>query len=157
MRDRYFHNLVRSIMGQLGITVAEFDEFIGSSNTASVARKVYEKRSNNIKQLLSRMNPETLGRIAIYGRGSYNNSWKERVEPKSWWPQTTMLGVHTGDSSSSTTAWLDQYADGKTLLIEIACTTIVAEIAINLHNEALNTAPKRQKELPRNFHGVLAL
>ncbi len=68
--SQYFKNLVRSITGQLGISVAEFDEFIGSSNTIFLAHKIYERRGGDIKELLRHMNPETLGRVAIHGRGS---------------------------------------------------------------------------------------
>lgn len=102
----YIRNVARQIMVQLGITTADLGEgeFAGP-------QVVYERRSGEIKAWLSRVRPETLGRIAACGRGHPDTR-----------KGTALYLVHCG-------TWLGKRDSGPELLREIACTAIVAEIS----------------------------
>lgn len=104
----YFRNLVRSLMGQLHITIEDLrspDDLDDSG-----AQYLYLRRSEEIKHSLRCMRPGTLGRIAVHGK-----PFEVGVQG------TAMYQVHCA-------SWLGKYEDGKSLLIEIACTAIVAEM-----------------------------
>ena len=124
MGDRYLRNLAKSLMGQLGITV----EDLAGEFPDCEAQYLYEHRSKEIKAQLRRMRPETLGRIAACGKG--------RTEEGETQQGPWLYHVHCG-------AYLDKYADGVSLLREIACTAIVAEMAniLRLRKEFAAYAP----------------
>lgn len=103
----YIRNVARQIMAQLGITTAD----LGEEDFAGIAQVVYERRSGEIKAWLSRVRPETLGRIAACGQG-YPSTRKG----------TPLYLVHCG-------TWLGKRDSGPELLREIACTAIIAEIS----------------------------
>jgi len=105
---KYISNLARHFIGQLRVRAEDFGKF--------PAQELYAHHNKAIKAQLHRMRPETLGRIAACGKGCSDENREES-------PQTgTLYLVHCS-------TYLDKYADGVTLLREIACTAIVAEMA----------------------------
>lgn len=100
---RYIRNLARSMIGQLRIKPLDLGQ--------SGAHGLYANRNEEIKALLCQMRPEKLGQIASFGR-----AWGGDVYG------TSLYGAHNA-------TWLSKHADGMTLLREIACTAIVAEMA----------------------------
>ena len=110
---QYLHNLTLSVMGQCHITVEDLapPEGLSEDSFGLDRQGLYQRRSEEIKALLRRMRPETLGRIAVCGK-SYRDSGR----------CTSLYEVHCA-------TYLSKYADGKELLCEIACTAIVAKMA----------------------------
>ena len=103
---KYIRNLTLSLMGQVGINL----KTIKSHNTDPtdwymLARDLWEQYALEISVVLRRMKPETLGKIAAYGEA------------------TSLYEVH-GDQH-----WLDLLTPGRDLLLKIACTTVIAEMA----------------------------
>jgi hypothetical protein len=105
---KYITNLAQSFIGQLGaaVKIEDTSEFL--------AQNLHDRHSKAIHTLLRRMRPETLGRIAACGGGcDEDNKMSQGI---------TLYQVHCG-------AYLNKYADGISLLREIACTAIIAEMA----------------------------
>lgn len=117
-------NIARTLMGQLGITTNIVDTPL-PFDAAVLARFVYAKRGKDIKQRLRDMKPETLGKIAACGRGSRVQKRTPQYEAVA----ATMYSVHAGTwPLTGGGSWLDNHADGMSLLVEIACTAIMAEM-----------------------------
>ena len=112
MGKEYIRNLAASMIGQLKITVMSAD------NVESLSQRLYELHNNAIHAKLLRMRPETLGKIAACGCGPFvGRPFK-----------SPLLGL-TMFQVQGRKPWLNELGDGFTLLQDIACTAIVAEMA----------------------------
>lgn len=107
---KYLRNLAMSLMGQVGVADGWFGEH--------PAQTLYELYGEAVHAQLHRMRPETLGRIAALGKSWYG----DEGEPESWKGRTALYVVHCG-------TYLDKHRSGLSLLREIACTAIIAEMA----------------------------
>ena len=108
----YLRNLTLSLIGELHI---DKDELVGEFGTG--AQTLYERRSEDLKARLKKMRPETLGRIISHGRAFGPGHRK-----------TSLYEVHCGNYS-------DKYADGRSHLVTLACTAVVAEATDILGNQ----------------------
>lgn len=101
--EKYLVNLATTMIQQLRVPQSMGDSQSGPQD-------IYEQFGEKIKARLFRMNPETLGRISSFG-----------LAFKSGQNKTPMYYVHCG-------SYLGKYQSGMDLLIEIACTAIIAEM-----------------------------
>jgi len=120
---RYITNLAEGFIGQLKARIEAEDRPVGGGDF--LAQNLYQRHCDAIIDQLRRMRPETLGKIAAYGRGA-DDTTREIVPGEHG---TTLYQVHCG-------TWLGKYNDGMTLLRDIACTAIVAEMANILKRRA---------------------
>ncbi len=132
MGNQYIYNLACTMIGQLGITVAEFD-----SEPFARAQTLFEKRHDDVEKILFRMRPETLGKIAAHGRefGSGHPStpgefFTHGIAGSGRIP-TSLYEVCQGDFGS-------KYSSGKYFLLRIACATVIAEMTDILLNTRKN-------------------
>jgi hypothetical protein len=122
--DRYLYNLATTMIQQLHIPLSMADD-------PSRAQIIYEKFSDQIKTKLLVMNPETRGRIADLGLSDYHDTYEPEEIP--------LYNVHCG-------SWLGKHESGRSLVTEIACTTIVCKIAEILWKESLSMQPASVEE-----------
>lgn len=112
----YIHNIATTLLGQFGITFQDCVGCRGLGLSQTYGPDIlYARHSGAIKTELRKMKPETVGRIAFQGKG-----WDGEVECPM--DTTPLSSVHEGRP------YLNQRLDGRTLVMEIACTAIVAEM-----------------------------
>jgi hypothetical protein len=104
--SQYIHNVARTIMGQLGVRrehlVVE----------AGIAQTLYRDYGEKVNSIISKWSPETLGKVAACGTG------RDSVEKRRY----DLYSVHCG-------TYLNKYDDGRTLLLVVATTAIIAAMA----------------------------
>jgi len=107
----HIHNLAKTMIGQLGITMAN----IGDDKVGRAATILYDQRHDQIETTLQKMRPETLGRIIAQGKGA-------RPIGDTSTPMYSMVDHHMD--------WLGgcMYDNGMRLLVRIACMVIIAEM-----------------------------
>jgi len=110
------------MIGQLGINPCDL-----GSLPYKAGQTLYEKWGEPIKRQLTRMRPETLGKIAACGVGNPDEVSED--ESLRDYAAYSLYQVHCG-------TYLDKYASGIALLREIACTAIIAEMTNILKRRA---------------------
>lgn len=116
---QYLHNLANTLIGQLNIEWRDGTKFPHGFN----AQHLYENRRTDIRLVLIRMNPATLGKI-VWGGLANNDPRTESTVTRQGVTErgkTSLYEVHCG-------AYLSKYDSGREILIELAITTIVAEM-----------------------------
>ena len=108
MTKRHITHLAERLIDQLGITTVDLGV---RYELGYGAQTLYERQAHTIKFVLAQTRPGELGLLAACGRGFGDMTRKG----------TSLYHVHCG-------SYLPKYADGWTLLCEIACTAIVAEM-----------------------------
>lgn len=101
--EKYLCNLATTFIQQLRVP-----QSMGAARSGP--QDIYEQFATKIMAKLIIMSPETLGRIASFGLAYAGEQTK-----------TAMYLVHCG-------SYLGKYQSGHDLLVEIACTAIVAEM-----------------------------
>lgn len=120
---QYLHNLATTMIQQLHISPEE-------AAPGSRVQDIYEKFGEPIKTKLFMMTAETRGRIADLGLSRYNVFEPEEIP---------MYSVHCKP-------WLDEHQSGHNLLVEIACTAIVAKMAEILWKKWTSWQPTSAEE-----------
>ncbi|MBX4199004.1 hypothetical protein KW800_01880 [Candidatus Parcubacteria bacterium] len=102
----YIHNLAMSLIGQLGLEpeVNHGDKFIRVEH-------FYEIYAEKLEPALEGMSPQTLGKISGCGLGRWDKGGTKLLE------------------ISDFEGYLSGGADGKAILVHLACMTVLAEVA----------------------------
>lgn len=126
MAERHISKVARTLMGKLGVT--REDAILDSGEDAPMtARELYRNCSTQVSDELKVMRAETLGRIAVQGRGT-------RLD----------LGTMEGNTSLAH-AWggplsFDQQDSGRDILVELATLAVIAEMFDQLRREVEHAA-----------------
>lgn len=124
---KYITNLAQNLIKKLKIKVAADErEFLAQNY-------FYFLYSEKVNAHLKQMRPETLGKIAACGKG--------------------IEGIRSYGFNFSN-GHLDNYADGKSLLREIACMAIIAEMASILLLPKSVDEDKQEEKYPRARIGL---
>ncbi len=136
--DRYIANVAVSLIGKLHITWRDGQSLGAALREYShgiFGQTLYERREIDVRKEVSKMRPETLGRIAVQGL-SKNDPRTERQPQRSGVTKegkTSLYSVHCG-------TYLPKYDSGRALLIELVVTALIAEMTDQLvekmHREA---------------------
>lgn len=105
---QYIRNLTLSMMGQLRVED-------GMQDDGTLAQMLWKRFSLEVLYRLEAMAPETLGRIASFGRMHVVDQH-----------HTSLYLVHCE-------TWLDKKLGGRSLLARIAATAIIAEMTDIIH------------------------
>lgn len=131
MGDRYIADLAKSLIGMLGITWSDARRF-GESFSAQT---LYAQREKDVRREVSRMRPDTLGKIVAHGLSKTDPRTEHRpmASGVTQHGATSLYSVHCG-------SYLSKYDSGRDILIELAVTAIIAEMTDQLrkrmHREA---------------------
>jgi hypothetical protein len=110
--NKYIHNLARNIAGQLGLRWDDFD-----ISSPQLACAIWKTHGTGVITFAACWSSETLGRICACGLGETTDG------------QCPLAQVHF---SSNWLHGINGNSAGKTLLVYIAATAIVAAIADNM-------------------------
>lgn len=110
---KHLNNLAHSFIGQLGAKPKDLEG--APVHQVDGAQALIERFGERIVRKCRQMTPATLGRIAAQGVGFDAETDTRNGEG------TSLYQVHCG-------SYLDKYSDGKSLLVAIATTAIVAEM-----------------------------
>ena len=119
-RQQYIFNYARTLAGQLGIRVLDFEAH--ELNPARIMRAVKDRHWEAIHSRVRAENAETRGSLASAGIGEQGE------------PGFQMSLVH-GDET-----WLNQGWGGSVLLTQLAATAVVSSIAKNIHTFLVDEA-----------------
>lgn len=117
----YISKVAVALMGRLRITHEEAVDLDHRDRAGISAQKLYERRADDVRKELKRMNPETQGRIAIQGLADGSEE-----EPKRG--RTSLYEVHCG-------SYLGKYKSGRDLLLDLATTAVIAEMTDQLRTD----------------------
>ena len=81
-------------------------------------QELYEHRADDVRKALSRMSPETLGKLAVQGHAHGDETAPSKGK-------TTLYSVHCG-------SYLSKYESGRNILLELATTAVIAEMTDQL-------------------------
>ena len=114
--SQYIHNVARTIMGQLGIRREHLvvDNFI--------AQTLFQDYGEKVNSIIGKWSSETLGKVAACGTGR-DSSGK---------PRCSLYRVHCG-------TYLSKYDDGRTVLLDVATTAIIAAMTDIVEGVAMSS------------------
>ncbi len=119
MGNRHIENVARNIIGKLGIV------YYGLifSEPELWARALWERHSEAVRREVSKMSPETHGKIAAQGLGKHDIRTDRRPQPSGVTEEgaTSLYAVHQKE-------YLHRNDSGREILIELATTALIAEM-----------------------------
>ena len=125
MGDRHIAKVTRGIISQLNIkwteALAEATILRIPVPKKLIPRVLYRHQRANVLAVLQRMRPETWARIVVQGRALDGSGHA-----------TSMYEVHWDTLHCK--SYLDKYASGRDLLIEMTITAIIAEMIDQLRD-----------------------
>ncbi len=133
-KSSHIAKVAANLIGRLKIRWEDVQQtFRGETGVSP--QVIYERRAIDIRILLGGMSPETLGRLAVQGKAHGNEA-----EPSGG--KTTLCHVHCG-------SYLGKYDAGRTILLELATTAVIAEMTDQLERRRLCDVLREADEADR--------
>ena len=133
-KPSHIAKVAESLAGKLKVRVEDALSTF-HSETRVCPQTLYEHRGTEVRKELSRMSPETLGRIAVQGKARGDED--QPSEGK-----TTLYDVHCG-------SYLGKYESGRNILLELALTAVIAEMTDQLERRRLCDVLREADEADR--------
>lgn len=133
MGTRHIENVAKNLIGKFGITSREvfFSELHCWGQTLS------DKRFKLVRKEVSRMSPETLGKIAAQGLSRDDERTEDQPLPSgiTRTGKTPLCAIHHDNSD-------EKCKSGRDILIDLATTALIAEMADVLRETHIRDASR---------------
>jgi hypothetical protein len=135
-KSSHIARVAAHLIGKLKIRWEDAQQTLRRQTGVS-AQVLYSGWSLTIRKELSRMSPETLGRLSVQGKAHGDENAPAGGK-------TTLYHVHCG-------SYLAKYASGRDLLLELALTAVVAEMTDQLELQ-MKREVARESEVQFGYH-----